>query len=109
MRAPAQLVFPILRGAGVRDEVEVTDYYEAGLMQYLGYPCIRCVVSGQEYSWTFRIKQFDAEFVKQDFQNPATSVLLLGYIKALNSVASFRNQARRSLDGMWRSEKYASK
>lgn len=91
----------------MRDEVEITEYFNAALAQYLGYPCLSCTVSGADATWRFLIKEFDAEFVQQDRENPETSVLLLGFIKAQNEIASFRNQARRSLDGQWRSAKYS--
>lgn len=89
------------------DEIEVTDFQEAALFQYLGYPCLRCTASATDARWLFRCKRFDVEIVKEEFQSPETSVLLRGFIKALNAVASFRNAARRSLDRQWRSERYA--
>jgi hypothetical protein len=91
----------------MRDEVEIFDYYEAGLFQYVGTQCIKCHITGTDTIWTFRVKAFDAVATKEDFSKEDTSVHLLAYIKALNSVASFRNQARRSLEQTWRSPRYA--
>jgi len=91
----------------LRDEVEVNDYHLAALMQYLGYACLSCKTSGTETIWVFRIPELDIQIVKDEFASTETTILLRGFIKALAEVASFRNFARRSLDGQWRSSRYS--
>ena len=93
----------------MRDEHEVKDHYQATLCQYSGLQCIACRVKGNDALWIFRAPRFDFESVLEDFKNSETSVYLGEWLKAFNAILSFRNQARRSLDGMWRSVKYASK
>ena len=89
------------------DEIEVTDYHLAALMQYEGALCISCRTGGSDTTWVFRVPQLDAEYIQQDFANDETTVFLKSFLKSLNEVASFRNFARRSLSGEWRSERYS--
>jgi hypothetical protein len=91
----------------LKNEHEISDYHLATLMQYAGIPCISCRVSGQDVTWVFRCPFFDVESVKEELANQETTVVLSAFIKAMAAVSSFRSQARRSLDGQWRSEKYA--
>src|SRR5580692_6430640 len=98
----------------MRAEHTVTEPYRAALFQYLtGGACVSCNVSGtgkdQTVTWIFQCPKFDAEAIELDFNHPETTVLLADFLKALNQVSSFRNFARRSLDGMWRSERYANR
>jgi hypothetical protein len=91
------------------DEQSITDNHLAALYQYLGIPCLSCSVNGPLVEWKFRCPRFDAEAVREDFGNRETTVILGPFLKALNEVNSFRNKARQSLEGMWRSDKYADR
>jgi hypothetical protein len=98
----------------VRNEVEIQNHYLAALFHYLtGGACIACKVSGtgqeQTVTWVFESAKFDAEAIEQDFSNPETTVVLSEFLKALNQTASFRNAARRSLEGRWHSHLYSQK
>jgi hypothetical protein len=84
----------------------LNDLHLAALFQYEGAPCIYCKVSGADVIWTFRCPQFDAEAIREDLSNSEASVILSDFLKSLNAVSSLRNAARRSLEGMWRSERY---
>lgn len=91
----------------MNEEHSVTDSALAALYQYLGVQCISCKTKGSFVEWKFRCPRFDAEAIREDFGNRDTTVILGGFLKAQNEVNSFRNKARNSLEGFWRSERYA--
>ena len=88
------------------DEIQISSFERACLMQYLGVECIRCATSGTSRFWVFRCKQFDAESIEEDFRSDQTTVLLADWLKAETRIRQLVQMAHKNISGEWLAPTY---
>jgi len=75
---------------------------------YEGVPCIKASINGRDCTYTFRVKEFDAQAIEEDFNKLRQAVELKAWIAAQKTADSFRVRAKQGC-GIYTSPEYVKR
>jgi hypothetical protein len=73
----------------------IDDPFYAAYVNYLGHDVMKCSTGPSGTVWTFLVKECDFDIMRQEFDDPETSLFVKPYASAMKRVFSFQKLARQ--------------